>query len=59
MQDRAELLEKIVAAARYLRVLERSLAVARDPYRVTSSLQATRAELDELLRELERLDRTN
>lgn len=59
MPDRLGLLEKIAASARYIRVLERSLTVAHDAHRVTVSLEATRAELDDLLRELEQIDRAN
>ncbi len=54
MPDRTELLEQVVAKARILRDLERSLGTPAASGDMFTQLQQTKLELDELLNDLER-----
>ena len=57
MQDRIELLEKIAEKVAHLRILETMPMRALDKRWVMDSLKAARAEIDELLDDLARLER--
>ena len=57
MPDRTEILEQVVAKARYLRDLERPLGTPAASGDVFAQLQQTKLELGKLFTDLERQER--